>query len=136
MKKILILLVILISVYLSIPDLLAVCNPEVDANFDIWWSLNDCLKGSHLVNWEDVEIKAWWEFTKQIQRWVNNISLYLWVLAVWSIVFGSLMMTFSWWEDEKLKKAKDIVKWGIIWFVWLISVTAIVNLIVKIMYSI
>ena len=109
---------------------LASCN----YSWDIWWSLDSCLSDSNLVDWFDAEID--WGFFDTIKNWTNNISLYLWILAVWSIVFWSLMLTLSAWEEDKIKKAKDIIKWGIIWFIWLISVTAIVNLIVKIMYSI
>ena len=132
MKKLLaILIFILLSIFIvESSTTFASCTYD----WDIWWSLDSCLNDSNLVNWFDTEID-WW-FLIQIKDWTNNISLYLWILAVWSIVFWSLMLTLSTWEEDKVKKAKDIIKWGIIWFIWLISITAIVNLIVKIMYSI
>lgn len=103
-------------------------------NFDIGNSLDACLSGSKLVNWENAEIWDW--FGIQIKQWTNNISLFLWILAVGSIILGAFMLTVSTWEDEKIKKAKDIVKWWIIWFLWIIFASAIINLIIKIMYSI
>lgn len=110
------------------------CWIDVEAgDVKIWDALDNCLAWSALVNWEKVKLD-WWFWVK-IKNWVNNIALYLWVFAVWSIVFWGLMMTLSSWEEEKVKKAKDIIKWGIIWFLWLISASAIINLIVKIMYS-
>jgi hypothetical protein len=43
-------------------------------------------------------------------------------------------MTLSGWEDEKIKKSKDIIKWWIIGFLWVILAWAIVTAIIKIMY--
>ena len=109
---------------------------DIDKNFDVWKALDGCLEWTALVSWKDAWI-TWnnWIWLK-IKAWVDNIGLYLLIFAVWSIVFGALMMTLSTWDDEKIKKAKDIVKWWIIWFIWLISASAIINLVVKIMYSI
>jgi hypothetical protein len=39
------------------------------------------------------------------------------------------------WEDEKSKKAKDIIKWSIIWFIWVLTASVIVNLLVNFIYS-
>jgi hypothetical protein len=64
------------------------------------------------------------------------LALFLWVLAVGTIVYGAFLLTLSAWEDEKVKKAKDIIKWGIIWFLGVISASGIIFLIVNIMYSI
>ena len=107
---------------------------DFDKNWNIWEQLDKCLKGVELVDWTDVSIE-WW-FWVQIKKWTNNIWLYLWVLAVWSIIFGWFMMTMSAWEEEKVKKWKDVIKWWIIWFLWVVWASAVINLIVKIMYSI
>jgi len=120
------------------PDPLWKCEIDVDNEID-WLSVKDaldwCLAWSALVDWTEVRIDWNWWFWKKIKNWINNIAIYLWVFAVWSIVLWGLMMTLSSWEDEKIKKAKDIIKWWIIWFIWLISVSAIINLIIKIIYS-
>jgi len=110
------------------------CIPGIDTKCEIWDALDKTLEGSTLVSWVDAKIWSW--TTKKIKTLVDNIGIYLLVLAVWSIVYGSLMLTLSAWDDEKIKKAKDIVKWWIIGFIWLISASAIINLVVKIMYSI
>ena len=106
---------------------------EEGSTLSIWQALDWCLSDSNLVNWADAKID--WKFWDKIKNWVNNISLYLWIFAIWSIVFWWLMMTLSSWEEEKVNKAKDIIKWGMLWFIWLISASAIINLVVKIMYS-
>lgn len=136
MKKILVLLLLIFSPFISTLSFAENCTYNVDSS--TWWSisdaLNNCLEWSNLVSGKDVKVSG--AFWLQIKSWVNNISIYLWVFAVWSIVFGGLMMTLSVWEEEKIKKAKDIVKWWMIWFIWLISASAIITLVVKIMYSI
>jgi hypothetical protein len=39
-------------------------------------------------------------------------------------------------NDDKIKKAKDIVKWWIVWFLWVISAGLLIALVVNIMFSI
>jgi len=135
MKKILILFILLFSILTFVsPEVFSACTYK-DWD-DVWSGLDTCLKNSDLVNWKSVKLEAWGWFWLQIQQWTKNIALYLWVFAVWSVVIGSLMLTLSAWEEEKIKKAKDVVKWGLIWFIWIVSASAIISLVVRIMYSI
>jgi len=134
MRKILIILLVFIWIFYVYSVFWVNCSPNAEEGFDVWQALDNCLESSELITWTDAGIDGGWASVK-IKSWVDNIALYLWVFAVWSIVYGWLMMTLSSWEEEKIKKAKDIVKWGIIWFLWLIAASAIINLIVKIMYS-
>ena len=140
MKKILVLLLSIfavISFIMPVSFTNAECTYDFEKpNADIWAALNKCLEWVQLVDWTSVSLNEGWWFSKQIKYWTNNIALYLWIFSVLSIIIGSFMMTISVWEEDKIKKAKDIVKWGMIWFIWVISVSAIINLVVKIMYSI
>jgi hypothetical protein len=70
-----------------------------------------------------------------LKNWTNTIARFLAVLAVFWIVFGWFRFTISAWEDEKITKAKNIIKWSIIGFVWVLTATLIINLVVNIMYS-
>ncbi len=139
MKKIL-LFFVLSLLFFSIDNyVFAVCDFDTD-NYSSWTfkqALDGCLNTTTLVGaneWSNA-IDGSGGFWDKIQVWIDNISIYLWIFAVWSIVYWALMFTLSAWEDEKITKAKNIIKWWIFWFVLLISVSAIVNLIVKIMYS-
>jgi len=137
MKKILITLLLVFSMFIStsIDTYWSNCEYDVDSwNVSIWEALDKCLADAKLVSWENVAVE--WGFWTQIWLWTNNIALYLWIFAVWSIVFWAFMLTISWGEEEKIKKSKDIVKWGILWFLWVVTASAIINLIVKIIYSI
>lgn len=101
----------------------------------VWLSsfLNWC-KPKTLVGstWEQMTIE-WW-FRNIINEWIVNISLVLWVLAVWSLVYAAMLMQFSWWEDELIKKSKNIIKWTIIGFILLISASGIVYVVVNVMF--
>lgn len=135
MKKILLLIVsfLITLLFLNI-SFWNNCSYNFDDSNDVWGQIDECLNWSYQISWNDVKLDG--GFATQIQKWVNNISLYLWILAVWAIVYWALNMTLSAWEEEKIKKSKDIIKWWIIGFIWLISITAIITLIIKIMYSI
>lgn len=110
--------------------------PADGSDINISAELDNCLKDSPLVNGQNTKIWESWGFDKYILNWVWNIWLYLWIFAVFSIVVGSLMLTISAWEDEKVNKAKWVIKWWIIWFLWVISASAIITIIVKLFYSI
>lgn len=110
-------------------------NCTYEWEWDVWQALDWCLAWSALVDWSNVTVDWSGWFAAKVINWVDNISIYLWVIAVWSIVYWALIMTLSAWEDEKITKAKNIIKWWIFWFIWLISSAAIINLVVNIMYA-
>ena len=101
---------------------------------DVWTNLDTCLTDSQLVSGKKTEVETW--FKETINKWTQAVGLFLWVLAVWSIVYGSLLLVLSTWEDEKIKKAKDVIKWWIIGFLCVISASSIILLVVSVMYSI
>ncbi|MDD2870570.1 MAG: hypothetical protein PHS49_01145 [Candidatus Gracilibacteria bacterium] len=135
MKKLLILILFIVSLSLITFDYSFGAACTFDGEGDVGSALNTCLEGSALVDGTNVQVDGSGGFSQKIQNWVNNIALYLGVFAVGSIVYGSLMLTLSSGEDEKIKKAKDIIKWGIFGFLLLISASAIITLVVKLMYS-
>jgi hypothetical protein len=98
------------------------------------WLLDNCMKETTVVavKWD---WKIEWAFKEKINGWTNNIALFLALLSVGSIIYGGLMMTLSAWEDEKIKKAKDIVKWSLIGFLGVVLATTIVTLVINIIYG-
>lgn len=135
MKKILILISVFLFNIFSFNSVLAWgCDYDPLTNpGPLTKELEKCLGDSKLVN-SDWKITGW--FKTSINRWVENISLFLWIWAVLWIVYGSFMLTISAWEDEKVSKAKDIIKWSIIGFIWLITATLIINVLVRVIYSV
>lgn len=109
-----------------------------DCIYSTWSSvaanLSECLGDASVVQTGDsLELEKSW-FSNTLQNWITNISIFLYIFAIGSIVYGGLMMTLSTGDDEKIKKAKDIVIWGIVGFLALISISAILKLIVSVIY--
>ncbi len=133
MKKIIILLGIFLIGYLTMT-----AQIFADCIYSTWSSvaanLSECLGDASVVQTGDsLELEKSW-FSNTLQNWITNISIFLYIFAIGSIVYGGLMMTLSTGDDEKIKKAKDIVIWGIVGFLALISISAILKLIVSVIY--
>lgn len=120
-------------------SIFAFSTASVNSYDEYGWKLSEQLES---LLWSTDLVKGWWDnllidqwFSEYIKWWTNNISLYLWVLAVFWIALGAFMLVVSSGEDDKVTKAKTIIKWSIIWFVWVLTAALIINLIIKIMYS-
>ena len=96
--------------------------------------IDNCLKWSALASWDDASVEVW--LKENINTWTQALAMFLWIFSVWSIVYWGLLMTLSTGDDEKIKKAKDVVKWWMIGFICVISASAVILLVVNIMFSI
>lgn len=133
-----ILVFVIILSFFNISFIYADSNPKCSFSKDdsINDSLEKCIKKTDVVwNFDNLELE-WRDFSITVTDWIDNISLFLWIFAVWAIVYWALLMTLSLWEEEKITKAKDVVKWWIIGFVGVISASGLITLVIKIMYSI
>lgn len=109
------------------------CN--YDWTGDVGDALAGCVQGSDVVTsgW-DFSVEG--NFKAKINSWTRTIASVLWLLAVGSIVLGSFMMVISGGEEEKIKKGKDIIKWSIIGFLWVISAWALISILVNFIFAI
>jgi hypothetical protein len=128
LKKILIFIVLLVS--LSSVNVFWACEYSWDPNS----SLESCLWDSKVVKVENAEVWTW--FKDKINEWITKIATALSVLAVGWIVYGSLLMVVSAWEDEKVKKWKEIIKWSTVGILWVVLASSIIAIIINLMYSI
>jgi len=117
-----------------IMGLLPVAAVECGYNWNIASSLDGCLSDSNLVNASgDTLIE--WNVKNKIVDWTAAIAWLLWLIAVGAIVYGAFLMTLSLWDDERIKKWKDIVKWSILWFLWVVVAGALVRIVVELVFS-
>jgi len=134
MKKIVLWLLIALSLFST--ALLSVSGYTYNSWSSIWTNIDGFLsvpgKDSLLVSWSDVRVNFW--FKERIIKWVTNISVFMSIIAVGSIVYWAFMLTVSVWEDEKIKKWKDIVKWWIIGFLAIISAWWLIRVIIIFIY--
>lgn len=103
-------------------------------NQELWTLLDNCLSWSDLVNPGDGLIE--WGVKEKIVYWTGQLARLLGLLAVGAIVYGALMMTISWGEDEKIKKWKDIVKWSMLWFLALLVSGGLVRIVIELIFSV
>lgn len=139
MKKILLILVLLVSSFFVLAEVsTADCSTfNSESSLSISDSINSCLSNSKVLvqanNW-NLKINDWLKTT--LMRWIIKIASLLWLLAVWALVYAAFLFTMSAWEDEKIKKAKDITKRAILWFIWVIWASSLIAILINVMYSV
>lgn len=109
-----------------------------DGTWDVKGAVSGCLKtNTNLVGTEKTgDLKLTWDgFKAIIKNWVKVIGGILGILAVWGIVYGSFLMVVSQWDEEKFSKAKEIIKWSLIWFLALVSASALIAAVVSIVFG-
>ncbi len=108
-------------------------NCSYNWSWSIVWALDSCLSWTDLVDKTDANVSGW--FKTSILDWNKKIAWFLAIWAVFAIVYWAIHLQLSFWADEKIKKAKDMIKWWLIWFLWIISAGFLITLVVNIMYS-
>ncbi len=134
MRKILsILFILFFSLFLSFD------YSYSDCKYSSWTSVSknlwDCFSEGAFI-WKTGDVKIWEWFDTQIQKWTTWIATFLWIMSVFGIVYGTVFMVTSAWEDEKINKWKTAIKWSVIWFIAILSASAIVNIVIKLVYTI
>lgn len=102
----------------------------------VWTFLNNCKPKT--LAWsqkDDYQISESWWLKRTINRWIKNAMLVLWVCAVWALVYAGLLLQFSGWESEKVKWAKQIVIWTLLWLLMMMFSSWIVYLVVNFIFS-
>ncbi|PID86459.1 hypothetical protein CSB08_00565 [Candidatus Gracilibacteria bacterium] len=131
-KLILFIIVFILTIGIN-TELLAKCN--YDSSLSIGDAIGDCLDDSAVVKpGSSVELTGT-GFKDVLLGWIKSLSIFLSAGAVFAIVYGSLLLTLSGGEDDKIKKGKDIIKWSLIGFLGVIFAGAIISIIINFVYS-
>lgn len=92
------------------------------------------------INWEWLPGYVSWTNSGNI--WIEVLSSIIWqiiqlvaAVAVIALIISWIMYMISWWEDEKVKKAKTWIIWSLVWVILSISAWWIINMISKITIS-
>lgn len=75
--------------------------------FDIWW--NNCVTNNQ-ISWI-------WNIIIQIINWANS---FIWIIVILMIIYAWIQVLFSWWDEEKLTKAKKSIIYIVIWIALLV----------------
>jgi len=128
-KKIILTIFIFLSFFFSYNFSYWACNLA----WDIWSSLEWCLETKDVIQWNwDLKVESW--FKALIVSFIQKISIILAILAVWSIAYWAMVIVTSVWNDEKIKKWRNIIQWSLTWFVILVAASWIIQLIIYIIY--
>ena len=108
-------------------------------SYNLWWdiqsSLNNCLSDTTLINpWSDLKT-TWENFSGKIYWITKTIATILALWAVLWIAYWSFLMVTAAWEDEKIKKWKDVIKWSIIGFLWVVLASSLIVLITRFIFD-
>lgn len=132
-KNLLFFLFVVALFFFGISNTYASCG-SYDGVWDIGTALEWCISGTDVVQAGDFSVEGW--FKSKINSWTRTLASVLWLLAVWAIVYGALLMTLSWGEDEKIKKWKDIVKWSIFGFLGVVMAGGLISVVVNFIFAI
>ena len=111
--------------------------------WDCWYSktssikssLNSCLSDTTLVKpWDDLKT-TWGKFSAKIYWIAKTVATILSLWAVLWIVYWAFLMVTAAGEDEKVKKWKDVIKWSIIGFLWVVLASSFIVLITKFIFD-
>jgi len=102
---------------------------------DLDFALVNCLDWTSLVDpGSDLEVTNGW-FSEKIYNISKTIAIILSLWAVLWIVYWSFLMVTAAWEDEKVKKWKDVIKWSIVWFLWVVLASSLIVLITRFIFD-
>lgn len=152
MKKVIILLIVLIS-SLNIWTIFASTWSScwTDTNWELTDMLNGCQPDNVLwsANKTSVYKSKWISVTKSSNWWyeikdfkakllfiTTNLVILASILAIGWIVYAWVLFTTAYWDDGKIKKAKDAIKWSLIWFLVAIISQQLINAIINLIYGI
>jgi hypothetical protein len=127
-KKIILFIFIFVSFFLSYNFSYWTC----ELWSDIGSSLESCLWNKDVIQWWNLKVESW--FKLLIISFIDTISIILAILAVWSIAYWSMVIVTSIWNEEKIKKWRNIIQWALVWFLILVSASWIIKLIIYIIY--
>ena len=62
-----------------------------------------------------------------IQTLISRFLMFLWVIAVWFIIYAGFLILTAGWDEEKVKKWKTIIIQAVIWIIVIFLAYSIVN---------
>jgi len=84
--------------------------------------------------WETINVESNFEKTEIWKASIDFIVTfikYIAIIAVISLMFWWIMYILSWWEEEKIKKAKSWIIWSIVWVFMSVSAWWIIKFITQ-----
>lgn len=113
------------------------CVIDPDADVAIGTALDSCMNsvGTNVrKQWGD-DFNFWNGSNEIINNYIRGIGQILATVTVIMIVYGWFLMVASQWEEEKIKKWKDLIKWTLLWFIALVTAWWIVSIVIRTVFE-
>ncbi len=112
----------------SLGQLMDDCKPGwvMEAKSSAWWIIKVVSN-----DWYSIE-NAKWKIYAITQKAVILAS----ILAIWWLVYSWYLFVTAYWDDGKHKKAKEAMKWSLIWLLLAFVSQQLVNAVVNLIYDI
>jgi FtsH-binding integral membrane protein len=93
----------------------------------LWFAAPDVECGN-LPGCSDAGV-SWTSLYEILWNVIALLIKYVAVIAVIAVMFGGIMYLISSWDEEKIKKAKSIIIWALVWVFISISAWSLINII-------
>lgn len=110
------------------------CNYDPNNGGTISSALKGC-KPKGMIETKSGDYKFETDAKKRVIDIANQLILVGSLLAVWAIVYAGILYTIAAWDDERIKSAKNALKFGIIGFAVMLLSFGLVNAIVRLFYA-
>ena len=118
-------------VFFSIDTTFAGCSYN---GSNIVGSISSCLDKTYLVQPGDALLES--GMKQKVIFWTYSLITAFSLFTIGAVVYGGFLMTLSLWDDEKVSKGKDVIKWALLWFIGAILAWVIVRFIIELLYDI
>jgi hypothetical protein len=105
------------------------CRAASEQNLSVF--LEKC-KPQKVAGTTDYTLETW--LKTQVNKWIANVSILLWFIAVAVLVYAAFLFQFAAGEDENITKAKNVIKYTLLWVLLLISSGSIIYVIINTVY--
>lgn len=138
MKKIILTTIVIFFCVILTPQSFAdKCIIDEKSNDSVSKILTDCIETSDSLvitgDGKNLKVGEWTNIL--FKKIIANLWILLSLGAVLMIVYSWFLMTLSGWEDEKIKKWKELLKWTLIWYIALLSAGWIISLVISSIYN-
>ena len=110
------------------------CNYDPNDGGTISSALKGC-KPKGMIETKSGDYKFETDAKKRVIDIANQLILVGSLLAVWAIVYAGILYTIAAGDDERIKSAKNALKFGIIGFAVMLVSFGLVNAIVRLFYA-
>ncbi|EKE29488.1 MAG: hypothetical protein ACD_2C00163G0003 [uncultured bacterium (gcode 4)] len=79
--------------------------------------------------WYEIENAKW-----KITAITDKLIILATIIAIWGLVYSGFLFTTAYWNNDKIKNAKEWIKWSLIWLLLALISQQLVNAVINLIY--